>query len=320
MMKIGLVLAVYRHFGLEEALRRAAEHGYEMVELSVECHGGEVDLDELTTPGNAKCLRRLVRSHGLTISALGNHAEAQLVLGPHHQDTDGIYQGTAEAKIAYGIERLRKTAQVAAALEVPVVCGFCGCEDYSRWFPWPDEHGWEKMADAFVERWNDILDTFGRYGVKFAHECHPKQYAYNIETAQETLKLLEYRPEWGFNLDPANLLLGGVDPVLFVQLFGDRILHVHAKDGEVVPHNARRSGLLAHGDWGRIDRGFRFRIPGWGDVPWKRLITELRLVGYDYVLSVEHEDATMSRADGVIKAIEYLRPLIIHEPFEGRWW
>ena len=51
----------------------------------------------------------------------------------------------------------------------------------------------------------------------------------------------------------------------------------HAKDAEVVPHNVGRSGVLAHGRWDRIDRGFRFRIPGWGDVPWKRLITELQL-------------------------------------------
>jgi sugar phosphate isomerase/epimerase len=218
------------------------------------------------------------------------------------------------------MKRMKETARVAAALEVPVVCGFCGCEDYSRWFPWPNEHGWEDMADTFVERWSNILDTFAACGVKFAHECHPKEYAYNIETAELTVSLLGRRKEWGFNLDPANLMLSGVDPVVFVQALGDRIYHFHAKDGEIVPHNVGRSGLLAHGDWSRIDRGFRFRIPGWGDVPWNRLLTELRLVNYNYVLTVEHEDATMSREDGVTKAINYLKPLIIHEPFEGRWW
>lgn len=135
-----------------------------------------------------------------------------------------------------------------------------------------------------------------------------------------TVQLLDNRPEWGFNLDPANLMLAGVDPVYFAQALGDRIFHVHAKDGEVVPHNVRKSGLLAHGDWGRIDRGFRFRIPGWGDIPWKKLITELRLINYDYVLSVENEDATMGGAEGVFKAYQYLKPLIIQTQFEGRWW
>ncbi|MFQ6100136.1 MAG: sugar phosphate isomerase/epimerase family protein [Anaerolineae bacterium] len=319
-MKIGLVLSVYGHLSLDDALRRAVEHGYETVEIGVERAGGQLDLDELLQGDNAARLRKKIASYGLVISAVGNHAEGQLVLGPHHRDTDGIFRGTPDEKVRYGIERMKKTAQVANALEVPVVCGFCGCEDYSRWFPWPNEKGWEEMADTFVERWGEILDSFASYGVKFAHECHPKEYAYNIETAGLTVKLLDGRPEWGFNLDPANLLLAGVDPVVFVQVLGDRILHVHAKDGEIVPHNVRRSGLLAHGDWGRIDRGFRFRIPGWGDVPWKRLLTELRLVDYDYVLAVEHEDATMSREDGVTKAIGFLKPLIIHRPFEGRWW
>jgi len=319
-MRVGLVLKVYGHLPLDEALRCAAEHGYEAVEISVERNGGQLDLDELLKGNNAVQLRKKIASYGLIISALGNHAEGQLVLGPHHRDTDVIFPGTPDEKVRYGIERMKKTAQAANALEVPVVCGFCGCEDYSRWFPWPNEYGWEEMADTFVERWSEILDTFARYGVKFAHECHPKEYAYNIETAELTVKLLDGRPEWGFNLDPANLLLAGVDPVVFVQALGDRIFHVHAKDGEIVPHNVRRSGLLAHGDWGRVDRGFRFRIPGWGDVPWRRLLTELRLVGYDYVLAVEHEDATMSREDGVTKAIDYLKPLIIHKPFEGQWW
>ncbi len=108
--------------------------------------------------------------------------------------------------------------------------------------------------------------------------------------------------------------------VAFIQALGDRIYHVHVKDGEIVKHNVGRSGMFAHGDWQRIDRGFRFRIPGWGDVPWKRVITELRLVNYDYVLSLEHEDATMSRQDGVTKAYNFLKPLIIEKPFEGRWW
>ena len=90
------------------------------------------------------------------------------------------------------------------------------------------------------------------------------------------------------------------------------------EDGEVVEHNVRRSGLQAAGPWSRIDRGFRFRIPGWGSVPWKRVLTEMRLVNYDYVLSYEHEDVVMSRDDGMEKTIEYLRPLIIKGRYEGR--
>jgi hypothetical protein len=35
-------------------------------------------------------------------------------------------------------------------------------------------------------------------------------------------------------------------------------------------------------------------------------------------MSYEHEDVTMSRQDGLIKTIAYLKPLLIDAPYEGR--
>jgi len=106
--------------------------------------------------------------------------------------------------------------------------------------------------------------------------------------------------------------------VAFLDELKDRIYHVHAKDGEVVEHNVKRSGRIPQGDWRRLGRGFRFRTPGWGSVPWKKVITELSLIGYDYVMSYEHEDVTMSRRDGITKTIAFLQPLLIDKPYEGR--
>jgi len=318
-MQLGLCLDLYQKMSFEEAFEDTARSGYETVEFRVD-RAGLIDAAEILQGRTAERVKAAARARGLTISAVRNSAEGQLVLWPHHRDTDGIFAGSPEEKIAFGTQRMILTAQAAAALEAPVVCGFCGCEDYSRWFPWPDPAGWERMAGDFVERWGALLDAFAREGVRFAQECHPNQYAYNTETALETVRLLDGRPEWGFNLDPGNLMLSGADPGVFVQALGDRIYNVHAKDGEVVPQNAARSGLLAHGDWTRRDRGFRFRVPGWGDVPWRRLITELSLAGYQGALAFEHEDPTMSVRDGLEKALAYLRPLIIREPFPGRWW
>ena len=85
-------------------------------------------------------------------------------------------------------------------------------------------------------------------------------------------------------------------------------------------HNLAKGGLNMYmqDGWGRLDRSFRFRIPGWGDVDWKRLISELFITGYDGVFNYEHEDVIMSRGDGVKKTIEFLRPLMIDAPYEGR--
>jgi sugar phosphate isomerase/epimerase len=108
--------------------------------------------------------------------------------------------------------------------------------------------------------------------------------------------------------------------VLFVKELKGRIFHVHAKDGELVPHNAARSGLLAHGAWDRPDRGFRFRIPGWGDVPWKRLVTELILTGYEGYLALENEDPVFNPMDGLKKAMAVLQPLLPEGKREDCWW
>ena len=91
-------------------------------------------------------------------------------------------------------------------------------------------------------------------------------------------------------------------------------------DGERVAHQIDRSGLLAHGAWDRRDRGFRFRVPGWGDLNWKQLISELRLAGYDGVLAVEHEDPVVGRVEGLRKAVDHLSPLLLRQPAEERWW
>ena len=161
----------------------------------------------------------------------------------------------------------------------------------------------------FADRWNPILDEFKKCGVKWALEVHPTGIAYNIETAQMALKALDDRPEFGFNFDPSHLHWQLIDPVIFIKTFGPRILHCHAKDAELQEDEVRRSGVMSTGSWRRPDRGFRFRVPGWGQVDWRRVITALVSVGYDYVLSFEHEDPVMSPEDGAEKAIEYLRPL-----------
>jgi sugar phosphate isomerase/epimerase len=303
---------------LEEVFKLAAKHGYQAVEIPAFAGNGQLDIDEIVKGDAAKRLLKTVSDNGLVISALANHVEGQLVLGPYGKDTDGLHKGTKEEKIAFGSERMIKTAQAASALGVSVVTGFLGCENFGRFFPWPYSKGWADMEQEFVERWGKILDKFGEYGVRFAHEPHPNQLVYDIDTAIRAVELMGGRKEFGFNFDPANLIYLGIDVENFIDLLKGKIYHVHAKDGELVSHNIKRSGMIPQGDWQRLGRGFRFRIPGWGSVPWKKVITELSMIGYDYVMSYEHEDVTMSRQDGLEKTIAYLKPLMINKPYEGR--
>lgn len=318
-LRLSVCLQPLYPLGLDGALAAVRKLDVDAVELPVDAQSPLVELRDLTSGGAAAFKRRLA-DRGVAISALSIHQEGQLLLGPHHADTDGVFRGTPAEKSAYARERMLLAARAAAELGVPIVVGFVGAEDYTRFFPWPDEHGWEKSQAVFVERMSPILDEYRKLGVVFAHEPHPKQFVYNTETALESVKLLSGHPAWRFNLDPANLILAGVDPVVFVAELKDRVVHVHAKDAEIVAHNAARSGLLAHGAWDRPDRGFRFRIPGWGDVPWKRLVTELVLQGYRGHLAIENEDPIFHPLDGLAKAADFLRPLLPVGGRSARWW
>jgi sugar phosphate isomerase/epimerase len=319
-MRLGVCAQALHHLQFADGVQRARDLGFHAMELPVHAGNPWVDLAAMLE-GRPEDVLLPFRAAGLDISALSNHTEGQLLLGPDGVDTDHVFQGDAAAKSEFARNRLILTAELARRLDVGVVCGFTGCEDYSRWFPYPLADGYERMVPAFRERLLPVLDAFEQRGVRFAIECHPKQFAYNLETAQLALAAVDHHPALAFNLDPANLLIAGTDPVVFVAELGDRIAHVHAKDGESVAHNAGRSGLLAHGAWGRRDRGFRFRIPGWGDVPWRRLLTELQLAGYDGVIALEHEDPTFSPMEGLERGAEFLEPLLFRDPKPDRsWW
>ena len=267
----------------------------------------------------------MLEGHGITISALSNHLSSQMVL-PFSDASLDEWAGTSdkEEMVQLGTEHIIKTAEVASELEVPIVCGFFGSTVWESWYIWPPqrlaiyEQGW----DLFVERWTPILDRFKELGVKFAHEVHPTEIAYNVYTAREAIKRLGDRDDWGFNFDPSHLVWQMIDPVVFIKEFGDRILHVHAKDWELQKDILHIDGVTGTGSWQRKDRAARYRVPGWGDVEWRRVMTALLEVGYDYVMSFEHEDPVMSEEDGCEQCIKYLKPLIINKPLvPGQaWW
>ncbi|MEM2938951.1 MAG: sugar phosphate isomerase/epimerase [Candidatus Bathyarchaeia archaeon] len=320
-MKIGIFTVLFNELSLEKVLGYVSKLGYEAVEIAAWKGSNHINIDKVLS-GGATEYKRTVEKYGLIISGLSNHLEGQLVLGPHDESTDEWFKGTPQEKIKYGMERMKKAAEAAAALDVPVVNGFIGAPNWGAWYIFPPayEKIFERGFEIFAERWGEILDHFAAHGVKFAHEVHPQEQAYNIETAELAIKAINGKKEFGFNFDPSHLLWQGIDPVIFIKKFGNRIYHAHAKDAELVKENLPISGCIPTGSWGRPDRGFRFRVVGWGDINWKRVMTGLLEVGYNYVLSYEHEDPVMSREDGCEKCIAFLKPLIIKAPLEKIWW
>ena len=55
---------------------------------------------------------------------------------------------------------------------------------------------------------------------------------------------------------------------------------------------------------------WRYVLPGYGRIRWGEFIRLLRQVGYDDVLSIEHEDAAFPAQEGFSKAARYLNTLV----------
>src|SRR5262245_28953299 len=134
MIRLSLCPQPFASSGLEAALDAAVELGVAAIELPVNSGTAPLaDLDELLA-GGCDRLQKAVERRKLAISAISLHQDGQLLLGPHHRDTDAICPGSPEQKIAFARERLLKGVELAARLEVPALIGFVGCEDQTRLF------------------------------------------------------------------------------------------------------------------------------------------------------------------------------------------
>lgn len=318
-MRLGLASTAYSDLPLAEAADRLSALDLDTIELAVDTRAKLCDVDLLLDADERRALQRVLEQRGFEIVALANHDDGQLVLGPHHEVTDGFYRGTPEEKRAYGMRRMKDTARAAEALGVRLVVGFVGCPDYARWFHWHDQPGWEVHYERLAETWSEILDVYREYGIRFGHELHPKQVVYEPHGARRSLELFADYPEWGFSYDTGNLMLAGVDPVAFAREFADRIWYVHAKDAEVVEPTSR-DHFISRPSYGELGRNFRFRVPGWGQVPWMAVLTELHSRGYEGTVSVETEDSTLGRWEGCRRGIDHIRALLPTEAPQPRWW
>ena len=160
----------------------------------------------------------------------------------------------------------------------------------------------------FTKMWNPILDVFDDCRVKFALEVHPTEIAFDIITARRALEAIDRREAFGFNFDPSHLHWQMLNPVRFIEEFGDRIYHVHMKDAIVTLDGI--SGILSsHLDFGTPGRGWDFRSLGRGDVDFEEIIRALNRINYQGPLSVEWEDSGMNREHGAREACDFVRDL-----------
>ena len=307
---------------LEELARRAAEWGYQGLEL---CSGSDHLEVQRALGEEDYCPKRLdlLARNDLGVPVLSCHGAGQAVGDPidaRHQAIVPDYiwgDGNPEEVRQRAAEEVKAVAQVAQRLGVGLLSGFTGSPLGAAVLGYPPP-SLAQVADGFrdfARRWNPILDTCHDCGVRFALKLHPAQIAFDLHTAEMALEALEGREEFGFTFDPSHLHWQGIDPVEFLRRFPDRIYHVHVQD-VILTLNGRNGLLNSYLPPGDPRRGWDFRSPGHGGIDWEAILRALNDIGYEGALSVTWKDGGMEREYGALEACKFVKRLDF-EPARG---
>jgi sugar phosphate isomerase/epimerase len=304
-MKLGLLTAAFATLSLDEVADWASASGFGALEIAcwpagegaARRYGGvcHIDVDTLDDAKASEIVDGLAR-RGLTISALAYYPN------PLSADAD-------EREVAQ--EHLRKVIAAAPKLGVETVGTFVGRD---RTMSLQDS------LDDFRSVWPALVSFAGERGVRIAIENCPMIFSYDEWPGGSNLayapaiwrEMFTAIPDdnFGLNFDPSHLVWQMIDIERAVYEFGERIFHVHGKDMEVRPDGLYEHGVLGLGIGWQVPR-----LCGLGQVDWGRFIGALYAVGYDHVVSIEHEDRQFEGSvelvqRGFLIARNALRPLL----------
>ncbi len=320
-MKIGIVANVLQDKSFEEALKIYKEMGIQMIEPGCGGYAGKAHVDPaklLQDPVALGQFKKTLDDSGLGISALSCHGNP-------------IHPNVIKAK-EY-CEDMCNTVRLAEKLGIDTITCFSGCAgdfegaQYPNWVTcsWPEDY--LKILDY---QWKDVLIPYWKKFARFAKkhgvaqialELHPGFMVYNVETLKRLREAVG--PEIGINFDPSHLLWQGMDPVAVLRACEGMVYHVHAKDVRIDKYNTALNGVLDTKHYSdETHRSWIFRTVGYGNGEeyWKDIFSELRKIGYDYVVSIEHEDSLMNRFEGLKKAVDMVKRCAILEEKSGMWW
>ena len=321
-MKLSVLANLYGSKPLDEALNIISSLGVHSVEIGAGGYPGKDHCNPAELLADEKKYDEFVatfKKYDVEICALACHGN------PVHPNKEIAAQFDSD---------MRNAILLAEKLGVDTIIGFSGCPGSDpdaklpSWVtcPWPDD-----FLATLEYQWNEVMIPYGKEMVEFAKshkvtkialEMHPGFCVYNPET------LLKLRAAVGdvigANFDPSHLIWQGMNPVAAIRALAGAIYHVHAKDTRIDDINTAVNGVLDTKHYGdEIHRSWIFRTVGYGhgEEYWRDLVSALRLVGYDKVLSIEHEDSLMTIDEGLKKAVDFLDKVMIKEekPCGMRW-
>jgi sugar phosphate isomerase/epimerase len=321
-MKLGACSWLFSDRTIDETLDIFSALGIEGAEINVGGKIGDVaHMDAaavLESPSAAAGYLAKFESRGMSVSALNCSGNA-------------VHPDRGVASLAE--ESFRRAVLLAERLGVDTVITFSGTpggapgDSAPNWVtcPWPDEY-----LNILEYQWDEVLTPYwikaatfaGDHGVRrIGLEMHPGFCVYNVDTLFKLRSRVG--PEIGVNFDPSHLMWNGVDPAVAILELGDAVFSVHAKDVSVNEPFIRVNGVNDAKHYRHYrTRAWTFRTVGHGhgEETWKSVVSALAAIGYGGMVNIEHEDLLMSREEGLSKAAEFLKPMLIRDKPDGMWW
>ncbi|MCY4159132.1 MAG: sugar phosphate isomerase/epimerase [Bacteroidetes bacterium] len=303
-MQLGFVSAIVPELSFEEVLSLAKDLSYDCVEMmcwpkgkATRRYAGVTHVDvQVLTSEEARELQELATQHGVSISALGYY--------PNPLSPDADEAAIASAQIRYMIN-------AATLLGLDTVNTFIG-RDWSRSI----EDNWPQVLNV----WKPLVTYAEERGIRIGIENCP-MYFTNDEWPSG--KNIAHTPEiWhrlfadleseaiGLNYDPSHMIWQHMDELKPIRAFSDRLFHIHAKDVRLDQDRLDEVGIMA------TPNSFHTpKLPGLGDVNWRKFFSVLTDVGYDGPVCVEVEDRAYegsleSRKAALQQSVNYLRQFI----------
>lgn len=307
-MYLGFLTGCLGGMPLVEKAKWASQQGFKSLELSCwprvsnrDYSGSEIDVANFTQE-DAVEIKKYFKEYGLTISSLAYY--------DNNLDKD-------LKKRSFVNNHFKRCVDAAVLLGVPAVGTFAGRNI---------DKSIEENFDEFQVVFSDLVTYAEKKGIKVMIENCPMvgwqvngelgTISFSPELWREMFKRVPNK-NFGLNYDPSHLVGMLMDYINPISEFKDRIFHVHAKDTEVSQDKLKEYGAF-NKQLNKTNKGFGYwvpKMPGLGQVNWEEFISELHEVGYDGVISIEHEDPLYEGSEEKVKqglhlGIEYLSNLV----------
>jgi len=227
------------------------------------------------------------------------------------------------------ITDIKDSINLASLLGIERIVTFSGCpgdSDHALYPNWPVSPFPEDFQTIVTWQWEKKLIPFwkemGKYaedkGVKIALEMHG---GYSVHSPATAIRLRQETgcQAIGANLDPSHMWWQGIDPAQAARYLSKEncLYYFHAKDAAIDPNYVSYYGVTDMQSFSvAFGRAWQFRTVGFGhDLKvWADLFSVMRSVGYDDIVSIEHEDSYMSVEEGLEKAVFNLKQVLMFDP------